>query len=417
MKHYKQLLFILFVLGSVTAYAQDVKVNYSKGNSLLFFDLESKSKLSSSIGLSLHNKKYAFELSYINTDFSYGKKISNIDQLPLNYNNQIHTLNLAYDIELGYIEKVKLDFGFNLSISTFEINANLKNSQGLHYSDYSFEELSTLGYFSEDNFESSLSDLNLDQLEEYPTSFFSFGPALSCSYEIVENFEISAKTVYRKNMTDLLDNINVNNTRDITANSQDDNQLDFYLGIKFNLSRNKSIDNDSLVNYIYSIIEEDVVSEDLVINEDLDSTSVKTSELIIEQEDDINIITKNEYILNLFDVDTMLVEEQVVDQIVNDNDENSFAEEAEEEIEDDIISYDDSAPNTLTEASSQSYYVIVGVFSEKENLKTLAASLDIDSSNYFIQNQLHYLYALSTKELSEARQLRDSLSIESWIYY
>ena len=133
MKHYKQLLFILFVLGSVTAYAQDVKVNYSKGNSLLFFDLESKSKLSSSIGLSLHNKKYAFELSYINTDFSYGNKISNIDQLPLNYNNQIHTLNLAYDIELGYIEKVKLDFGFNLSISTFEINANLKNSQGLHY--------------------------------------------------------------------------------------------------------------------------------------------------------------------------------------------------------------------------------------------------------------------------------------------
>jgi hypothetical protein len=110
----------------------------------------------------------------------------------------------------------------------------------------------------------------------------------------------------------------------------------------------------------------------------------------------------------------MLVEEQVVDQIVNDNDENSFAEE---EIEDEIISYDDSAPNTLTEASSQSYYVIVGVFSEKENLKTLAASLDIDSSNYFIQNQLHYLYALSTKELSEARQLRDSLSIESWIYY
>ena len=44
MKHYKQLLFILFVLGSVTAYAQDVKVNYSKGNSLLFFDLDSKSK-------------------------------------------------------------------------------------------------------------------------------------------------------------------------------------------------------------------------------------------------------------------------------------------------------------------------------------------------------------------------------------
>lgn len=417
MKHYKQLLFILFVLGSVTAYAQDVKVNYSKGNSLLFFDLDSKSKLSSSTGLSLHNKKHAFELSYINSNFSYGKRINNIDQLALNYNNQIHTLNLAYDIELGYIEKVKLDLGFNISASSFEINSNLKNSQGLSYSDYTFEELSTLGYFSEDNYESSLSDLNLDQLEEYPTYFFSFGPSLSCSYEVVENFEILAKTIYRKNMTDLLDNINLNNTRDITANSQDDNQLDFYLGIRFNLSRNKSIDNDSLVNYIYSITEEEDVSEDVVINKDWDSTSNDTSELIVEQKDNTNIISKNEYILNLFEVDTTLIEDQLIDQVVNDIDENSFTEEAEEEMVEEMISYDDSLPNTSTEFLPQSYYVIVGVFSEKANLKTLAASLDIDSSNYFILNQLHYLYALSTTELSEARQLRDSLTVESWIYY
>jgi len=356
-------------------------------------------------------------LSYINSNFSYGKRINNIDQLALNYNNQIHTLNLAYDIELGYIEKVKLDFGFNISASSFEINSNLKNSQGLSYSDYTFEELSTLGYFSEDNYESSLSDLNLDQLEEYPTYFFSFGPSLSCSYEVVENFEILAKTIYRKNMTDLLDNINLNNTRDITANSQDDNQLDFYLGIRFNLSRNKSIDNDSLVNYIYSITEEEDVSEDVVINKDWDSTSNDTSELIVEQKDNTNIISKNEYILNLFEVDTTLIEDQLIDQVVNDIDENSFTEEAEEEMVEEMISYDDSLPNTSTESLPQSYYVIVGVFSEKANLKTLAASLDIDSSNYFILNQLHYLYALSTTELSEARQLRDSLTVESWIYY
>lgn len=425
MNHYKYLFFIFFVLASITTHAQDIKINYTKGNSILFFDLESKSKLSSSLGLSLHNKNYTFGLSYIHSDFSYEKRISSIEELALNYNNQIHTLNLSYDIGLGYIEKIKFDIGFNVSASNFEINSNLKNSQGLYYTNYSFEELTTLGYFSENNYESSLSDLNLDQLDDYPTYFFSFGPSLSCSYKIVDNFEISAKAVYRKNMTDLLDNINLDNTRNITANSQDDNQLDFFLGIKFNLSRNKTIDNDSLVNYIYSITEDDDTKE-LVVNEKNDLNSLETTEVISEEsKENTNIISKKEYIFNLFEVDSNLIEESDGNTVNEENknqpttevEEVEEVETEEEDIVEEIISFENNSLNTSTENSAESYYVIVGVFSEKSNLKTLAESLDIDSTNFFVENKLHYLYALSTIELSEARQLRDSLSVESWIYY
>ena len=411
MNYFKYLLVIVFVVISFKGFTQDFKVNYSKGNSLLFFDLESKTKLSSSIGLSLHNNKGAFGLNYINYDFSYAKKINNIEELPINYNNKIHTLNLSYNFDVAQIEKVKFALGFNVSISNFEINTNLENAQGLNYADFSFEDLNSLGYFSENNYESSLSALNLDGFDEYPTYFFSFGPAIGCSYEIVDNFEISAKTIYRKNMTDLLDNINIENTRDITTNSQDDNQLDFFLGITFNLSANKTIDNDSLLDYIYSITEEDYNS----FEEISDNNEQDTTQQVIEVEENTTLISKNEYILNLLDLNTS----------VEDNDQN---EEVETIVENDILTFEempavideaieDTVLQTPTENKSEKFYVIVGVFSEKSNLNTFANSLNIEPSNYFIENNLHYLYALDTNELSEARQLRNSLSIECWIYY
>ena len=377
----------------------------------MFFDLESKTKLSNSIGLSLHNSKGAFGLNYINYDFSYAKKINSIEELAINYNNKIHTLNLSYDFDLGQIEKVKFALGFNVSMSNFEISTNLENAQGLNYADFSFEDLNSLGYFSENNYESSLSDLNLDGFEKYPTYFFSFGPAISCSYEIVDNFEISAKTIYRKNMTDLLDNIKINNTRAITANSQDDNQFDFFLGITFNLSANKTIDSDSLVDYIYSITEEDYnSSEEIILDNEQDTT-----QQVIEIEENTTLISKNEYILNLLDFNTS----------VEDNEQN---EEVETIVENDTLTFEeiptdidevieDTALQISVENKSEKFYVIVGVFSEKSNLKKFANSLNIESSNYFIENNLHYLYALDTNELSEARQLRNSLSIECWIYY
>ena len=219
------------------------------------------------------------------------------------------------------------------------------------------------------------------------------------------------KTIYRKNMTDLLDNINIENTRDITANSQDDNQLDFFLGITFNLSANKTIDNDSLVDYIYSITEEDYNS----FEEISDNNEQDTTQQVIEVEENTTLISKNEYILNLLDLSTS----------VEDNDQN---EEVETIVENDILTFEemptvideaieDTVLQTPAENKSEKFYVIVGVFSEKSNLNTFANSLNIEPSNYFIENNLHYLYALDTNELSEARQLRNSLSIECWIYY
>ena len=411
MNHFKHFLVIFFVVVSFKGYTQDFKVNYSKGNSLLFFDLESKTKLSSSIGLSLHHNKGAFGLNYINYNFSYAKKINSIEELPIDYNNKIHTLNLSYDFDLAQIEKVKFALGFNVSISNFEISTNLENTQGLYYADFSFEDLNSLGYFSENNYESSLSDLNLDGFEEYPTYFFSFGPAIGCSYEIVDNFEISAKTIYRKNMTDLLDNINTNNIRDITANTQDDNQLDFFLGITFNLSANKTIDNDSLVDYIYSITEEDYnSSEENSLNNEEDTT-----QQVIVIEENATLISKNEYILNLLDFNSNIEDEEQNEEIeaIIENDSLKF-EEMPTIIEEAI---EDTASQISAENKSEKFYVIVGVFSEKSNLNKFANYLNIESSNYFIENNLHYLYALDTDELSEARQLRNSLSIECWIYY
>lgn len=411
MNHIKHFIVIFFVVVSFKGYTQDFKVNYSKGNSILFFDLESKTKLSTSLGLSLHNSKGAFGLNYINYDFSYAKKINSIEELALNYNNKIHTLNLSYDFDLGQIEKVKFALGFNVSISNFEISTNLENAQGLNYADYSFEDLNSLGYFSENNYESSLSDLNLDGFEKYPTNFFSFGPAIGCSYEIVDNFEISAKTIYRKNMTDLLDNIKINNTRAITANSQDDNQFDFFLGITFNLSANKTIDSDSLVDYIYSITEENYnSSKEIILDNEQDTT-----QLVIEIEENTTLISKNEYILNLLDFNTNIEDKEQNEKVetIVENDTLTFEEIPT--VIDEVI--EDTALQISVENKSEKFYVIVGVFSEKSNLKKFANSLNIESSNYFIENNLHYLYVLDTNELSEARQLRNSLSIECWIYY
>ena len=108
MNHIKHFLVIYFVLVSFKGYTQDFKVNYSKGNSILFFDLESKTKLSNSIGLSLHNSKGEFGLNYINYDFSYAKKINSIEELAINYNNKIYFKYLIKFSIVNLIEALSL---------------------------------------------------------------------------------------------------------------------------------------------------------------------------------------------------------------------------------------------------------------------------------------------------------------------
>ena len=191
MNKIKNLLIIILIVISFKSYSQEININYSKGNSLLFFDVNSKSNLSTSFGLSLQNKKNTFGLNYTGFDFYFDETIRSIDELPLNFKSNINSFNLSYEYELGYIDRIKFCLGINFGVSEFQIHTNLENLQGLNYEDYSFEELNSLGYYSEENFETSLSNLNLDKLNEYPSHFFSFGPSVSCSYELIESLHNS----------------------------------------------------------------------------------------------------------------------------------------------------------------------------------------------------------------------------------
>ena len=107
-----------------------------------------------------------------------------------------------------------------------------------------------------------MSDANIDQLDDYKLNFFNLGPYVEMSYKIVENFEVCAKTIYRKNTSDLLDNISVNNIRNVSSSSKSDNQIDLLLGIKFKINKSKGIDNDSLVSLIDSITSLDQSTSD-----------------------------------------------------------------------------------------------------------------------------------------------------------
>lgn len=405
MNKIKNLLIIILIVISFKSYSQEININYSKGNSLLFFDVNSKSNLSTSFGLSLQNKKNTFGLNYTGFDFYFDETIRSIDELPLNFKSNINSFNLSYEYELGYIDRIKFCLGINFGVSEFQIHTNLENLQGLNYEDYSFEELNSLGYYSEENFETSLSNLNLDNLNEYPSHFFSFGPSVSCSYELIENLDITFKSIFRRNSIDLLDNINSNNIRDIEFNSENDNQIDFFIGLKFNLTGAK---NTAQENYKDSL-KNKFLSDEILAIENEETNEIDKA---FQTEKNTEITSRNEYILNLLfnDIDSGKVDD-LVDDIFNDEiiveDENM---QAESEVYEDV-------DNDISLNKSEKFYVIVGVFSIKNNAEKLAQSLEIDINNLFFENELYYVFALETNELTEARQLRSDLDINSWIYY
>ena len=405
MNKIKNLLIIILIVISCKSYSQEININYFKGNSLLFFDVNSKSNLSTSFGLSLQNKKNTFGLNYTAFDFYFDETIKSIDELPLNFKSNINSFNLSYEYELGYIERIKFCLGINLGVSEFQIHTNLENLQGLNYENYSFEELNSLGYYSEENFETSLSNLNLDKLNEYPSHFFSFGPSVSCSYELIENLDITFKSIFRRNSIDLLDNINSNNIRDIEFNSENDNQIDFFIGFKFNLTGAKNTVQENYKDSLKNKYSSDEILE--IENEE----TIKIDKAF-QTEENTEITSRNEYILNLLfnDIDSGKVDD-LVDDIFND----------EIIVEDEIMQgesvvYED-VDNDLSLNKSEKFYVIVGVFSIKNNAEKLAQSLEIDINNLFFENELYYVFALETNELTEARQLRSDLDINSWIYY
>jgi len=412
MKNLVHILLIFFISNTIDA--QEVTINLSKGASKLFFDLESNSKLSTSVGLSLHQNKHAIGVNYNHYFFKYNQSITSSDQLFLNYQNNINSLNFNYQYYIGNIDQLRFDVGFIVGISFFDISGNLFNNQGLSYQNYSYDQWDDLGYFTENNFETSLSELNLDQINNYPHYFFSFGPSASCSFTIIENLDLNVKTIYRKNSIDLLDNVNSKNSRSIPFETNDDNQIDLFVGLTFNLSPKKQIDSDSLMSIIEEITE-DNFSQNTINNNKL--KVVQSKEATSEKE----LITKDEYILNFFKVFSDTIQEDLKIDFNNISDTNLILSS-----HDKIVMENDNFEEPIDTLKSievlnkdltiNTYYLIVGVFSQSSNLKTLANSLDISSENTFIKDGLYYLYLNKSNELNEIRQLRDNLDVECWIY-
>lgn len=446
MRHFILLSF-LFISLSSHVNSQEVFVNYAKSKSISMFDLSANADLYNVYGIQLKNKQHSFGLNYASLSFNYDEEINNGNQLLLNFLTDVGTFGFNYDYELGFFQDVKFDLGFTFAYSEFESSVNLKNIQGLDYEESNFSEWQSMGYYSDTDYETAFSEINPDNYSPFQKQFFSFGPTFTCSYEIVKKINVYIKSTYRTNSSDLLDNISINNLRDVSADSDNDNQIDFYFGLTFNLSANKEMDNDSLLNYIESITNDDL--------ETTDQTTNRPNNIVTT---DSTIISREEYILNYFEtntnssVDNSTSEKyEATDQSdlspLNDDNLNADSISREEfilsyfdipneesnsvisqiEEEDDILQQEEDKediPNTYNntddefiDVESQMCYLIVGVFSEQSNLESMATNLQIDSDNYFIKNNLYYLYIFKSDLVSEARQLRDSLEVESWIYY
>jgi len=399
----RYLLVFLFLFSSIIVSGQDVKLNYSKGSSQLFFDLESKSKLSDRVSLSYSLKNSVFELGYLHSSFSYDKPVVDQSQLLENYQSTIDNLFVAYSNKVTTYKTYSFYVGLEFGYSQFNNYTNLVNNRGLNYSDYSFSEWGALGYYAESNFETSLSDFNIDQLEDYQTNYFSFGPSLECSFKLVDRIEVSIKSVYRKNTTDLIDNVDVYNQRGISAKTNSDDHLDLFVGLKFNFNSNKTFSTFS-AEMIDSIVKDVDLQEDVVVQAQAQAVP-DNSEAIITQE---------EYILSYFDLDSLEASsKEYMTQVSQPDITVSQA---------DVVSQNEPEQEFIVEESivdqsnnEETYFVIVGVFSNMDNLKKMSESKGLNSQDSFLKNDLYYLYILKTNSIDEARQLRTSTDIDCWI--
>jgi hypothetical protein len=288
--------FGLFLAISSSGFTQNISVKYSKGSSILNFDVETRSMLASDIGLIYSKNKNAFEVGFIRQELVSDASINNASDIFLNFESKLESNYLSFYRHIGVIDNFKFNLGLTAGLTNYEIYTNLENNLGQQYQDYDFETWEELGYSSENDFETNLSELNVDGLNDYPLSYFYFGPLLECEVELVENFDLTIKSIYKKNLTDLLDNVNVNNLRDIPATNQTDNQLDLFVGVRFNLSKNRNSVNDSLVEVIDSLKTEDV------INTSIEAGNNSTiTEQTIPQNNAEKILSREEYILQFFE--------------------------------------------------------------------------------------------------------------------
>ena len=363
--------FGLFLALSSYSFAQNISIKYSKGSSILNFDVQTRSLLASDIGLIYSKNKNAFEVGFIRQELVSDASINNASDIFLNFESKLESNYLSFYRHIGVIDNFKFNLGITAGLTNYEIYTNLENNLGQQYQDYDFETWEQLGYSSENDFETNLSELNVDGLNDYPLSYFYFGPLLECEVELVENFDLTIKSIYRKNLTDLLDNVNINNLRDIPATNQTDNQLDLFVGVRFNLSKNRNSVNDSLVKVIDSLNTEDV------INSSIETGNNNTViEEIIPQNDSGKILSREEYILQFFQSSSTEDESLLY----------KYAEEKEELTKDDF-------------EEGEKYPYISSEFIEKV----------IDEENAFTQENSEYY---SNNELTEQEIVSEDVYFE-----
>lgn len=292
----KRIIFLSFILAiSTSSYAQDISVKYSKGSSILNFDVESRALLSSDFGLTYSKNKYAFEVGFARQELLSDAPINEANDIYLDYKSKLESNYLSFYHDIGSIDNFRFSAGLTAGITNFEIYTNLENNSGQNYLDYDFETWGDLGFPIENNYETNLSELNIDELNDYPLSYFYFGPLLECKVELVENFDLTFKSIYKKNLTDLLDNVDVNNLRDVQATNQTDNQMDFLVGVTFNLTKSSKTVSDSLVEVLDSLnVDATIASEEL-------NTEAVISENTPSLESSEKILSREEYILKFFE--------------------------------------------------------------------------------------------------------------------
>ena len=155
---------------------------------------------------------------------------------------------------------------------------------------------------------------------------------------------------------------------------------------------------------IDSIVKDVDLQEDVVVLAQVQAVP-DNSEAIISQE---------EYILSYFDLDSLEASsKEYMTQVSQPDITVSQA---------DIVSQNEPEQEFIIEESivdqsnnEETYFVIVGVFSNMDNLKKMSESKGLNSQDSFLKNDLYYLYILKTNSIDEARQLRTSTDIDCWI--
>lgn len=379
-------IFPLLFFTNISFSQVSTEFSYSLGNSVLLYDLESSSKLSHRIGLSISKSRLLLEGGYQKMNHQFNGDLNILDDINKNYQSEVDLLFVSFKRKSTLVvDKLFIKIGLDFGVGFHNNYGNLKNRAGISYSDLFINSFDSPIYSSDRDFETDLESYNIDNLEDYNTTFYHFGPSVSLSYKVADNLSLYLTSIYRKNSTDLLDNVNSKNIRGIETNVHNDDHLDFFVGLSFHLNHNKKEEKN-----IQEKIEELVFQDTLMPK---------------EQQVNVENITfnKEEYILNFFDVEEN-------DEVIEDSfDEDIYIEEPIEEVEKSIDQL------TLNSQKQAAYYLVVGVFQDVYNAQQMAFQLNIEPDNIIFRNELHYLYAMTSLELKEVRQLRENINFDSWI--